>query len=176
MPWGQTPGIGIGAGSAIPLLWPSILAIPGSAPCSSFAPLWLLCSQGCSLPRGWECWLGGFFVSIFGNPGRAAPHPQAFGIRDGKFHLWGRYGNEQSREGGLQRERETPAARGCSQSDPHPSPASLPSTQKDPGTHARLGLAAPSPPLGLQGAMSCNVQGGDLPKFLQPRGAARPAR
>lgn len=65
---------------------PSIPTIPGSAPWSSFAPR-LLCGPGWSLPRGRERWLGGFFVSIFGNPGRAVPHPQAFGIRDGKFHL-----------------------------------------------------------------------------------------
>lgn len=85
-----------------PMLWLS----PPSSTAAVAAPC----------PHGWECWLGGFFVSIFGNPGRAVPHPQAFGIRDGKFHLWGRYGNEQSWEGGLW--RKTTAAGGAPKASP----------------------------------------------------------
>lgn len=118
---------------------------PGLSP-TLFRHPRLLCGHGCSLPCGRERWLGGFFVSIFGNPGRAVPHPQAFGIWDGKFHLWGRYGNEQSWEGGLQRERRRQLG-GAPKVCPPPSLDSLRSIQKDPVSCAHLRLAAPSPPL-----------------------------
>lgn len=132
---------------------------PRLSPSPRLSPmLWLsppssVAAVAAPCPHGRECWLGGFFVSIFGNPGRAVPHPQAFGIRDGKFHLWGRYGNEQSWEGGLW--RKTPAAGGGLPKHPPCSLDSLHSTQKEPGTLLMPPDGCSIPPPGLWGSVRC---------------------